>query len=256
MKSFAAITIAFFAANLLHADDMSAPAAPAAPTPAPASVAPATSSSSTAVQVDVTKLLNARVVATFTDGKVVPLGINLDGAGGVATKAAASALKGNPDTAVPDDGTFPANADHPDVVLHFSNADGTGFQVRRMSAPEDFSFDVPPKNYSKMYFFFTSGASGPAPMKVTLTYQDGSTEDRDIICPDWWPDLKPTDVGVFYLAHNLTKWGKGNNIMEKDHHNILGISVDVTPAKVLTSIKVHKTRPLVCFWGATGVPAN
>src|SRR5271163_186615 len=100
MKSFAVIVIAFFAINQLHADDMSAPApTPAAPTPAPNANSPA------AVQVDVSKLLNARVVATFTDGNVVPVGINLDGAGGVATKAAASELKqpkGSPDNTVPD----------------------------------------------------------------------------------------------------------------------------------------------------------
>jgi hypothetical protein len=234
MKWPIACVVALFivSLSLLHADDKA--------------VQPA------AVQVDVSKLLNARVVATFSEGKVVPVGINLDGAGGVATKAAATALNGNPDTAVPDDGTFPANTDHPEVVLHFSNADGTGNQVRRMPQPEDFSFEVPAQNYAKMYLFFTSGASGPAPLHLTLTYQDGTTEEKDIVCPDWWPDLKPTDIGVFYLAHNLTKWSTKSTILEKDHHNILGIGIDVTPTKALTSIKVHKTHPLVCFWGATG----
>jgi len=245
MKSPAAIAVAFFAANLLCAAD----------TPA----ASADTNAPQAVQVDVSKLLNARVVTTLTDGKVVPLQINIDGAGGVATQAAATSLNGKAETAVPDDGTFPANADHPEVVLHFSNADGTGFQVRRLPHEEEFSFDVPPKNYSKMLLCFTSGAAGPAPLKVTLTYQDGTTEERDIVCPDWWSNLDDKtnpNKDVVYVAFNLAKWGVKNNVMEKDHHNIFGIDVRPTAGKVLTSIKVHKTRPLVCFWGATGVPAN
>jgi hypothetical protein len=205
-----------------------------------------------AVQVDVSKLLNARVVTTFTDGQVVPLSINLDGAGGVATQAASESLKTNNNHTVPDDGVFPANADHPEIVLHFSNADGTGYQVRRMPKEEEFSFDVPAKIYAKMFLCFTSGAVGPAPMKVTLTYQDNSTDTRDIVCPDWWNNLDGKNKDVVCVASNLAKFGSKNNIMEKDHHNIFAIDVHPSADKMLTSIKVHKTRPLVCFWGATG----
>jgi hypothetical protein len=240
MKLHCSIAVAFLTINLLsvHAQDSNAPRT---------------------VQVDVSKLLNARVVATFTDGKVVPLQTSVDGAGGVATAAVLTAMGSDNPHSVPDDGTFPANADHPEVVLHFSNADGTGFQVRRLPHEEEFSFDVPPKNYARMFLCFTSGAAGPAPLKVTLTYQDGSTEERDIVCPDWWNNLDDKtnpNKDVVYVAFNLAKWGASNKVMEKDHHNIFGIDVRPTPGKVLTSIKVHKTRPLVCFWGATGVPAN
>jgi len=210
----------------------------------------------TPTQVDVSTILNARVVTTFSGGQVVPLQIDLDGAGGVATAAAVAALgSGNPHS-VPDDGKFAANGDHPEVDLHFSNADGTGMQVRRMPREEEFSFDVPAKNYARMQLFFTSGAAGPAPLKVTLTYQDGSTEQRDVVCPDWWTNLDGTNKDCVYIASNLAKWSKNNKTLEKDHHNIFGLDVHPNPAKVLTSIKVHKTRPLVCFWGATGVPVN
>ena len=208
------------------------------------------------VQVDVSQLLNARVVTTFTGGQVVPLAIDIDGAGGVATAAAAAALGSDNTHTVPDDGTFPADADHPKVVLHFSNADGTGNQVRRAGKPDDFSFAVPPKNYAKMFLFFTSGAAGPAKLKITLTYQDGSTEERDVVCPDWWKNLDGTNPDCVYLAANLAKWGKKNKILEQNHHNIFGLDVHPTLGKVLTQIAVHKTHPLVCFWGATGQPAN
>jgi hypothetical protein len=206
----------------------------------------------TVVQVDVSKLLNARVVTTFSDNKVIPLTINLDGAGGVATKAASDALKTNNDHTVPDDGKFAANADHPEIDLHFSNDDGKGFQVRRMPKEEDFSFDVPANKYARMFLIFTSGAAGPAPMQVTLTYQDKSTETRDIICPDWWTNLDDKNKDVVYVASNLAKFGTKNTILEKDHHNIFGIDIHPAKDKVLSSVKVHKTKPLVCFWGATG----
>ena len=156
MKLQSAVVVVFLTVNFLsvRGQDMNAPAAPN--TNVASVVATAPVSGSGAVQVDVSKLLNARVVTTLTGGQVIPLQINIDGAGGVATQAAATSLNGKAETAVPDDGTFPANADHPEVVLHFSNADGTGFQVRRMPQEEEFSFDVPPKNYAKMILCFTA----------------------------------------------------------------------------------------------------
>jgi hypothetical protein len=220
---------------------------------------PAPAPAGAVVHVDCTKLFNARVVATFTDGKVVPVGIDLDGAGGVATKAVATFLKNDPNTCVPDDGKFPAADGRPEFQLHFSNADGTGNQVLRMPDKHDFSFDVPAKHYSQMYLFFTSGAAGPAPMKVTMTYQDGSTEDRDIVCPDWWELLTEKNnpkKDIFYVGWNLAKYGVNNTkVLEKDHHYIFAIDIHPTPAKTLTAIKVQKTKPRVCFWGATGVAA-
>src|ERR1700722_14135465 len=107
MKLHSTFAIAFltFYPLFLHAQDTNAPAAAATPT-----------NNSTTVQVDVNKLLNARVVTTLTAGQVIPLQTSIDGAGGIATQAAAIALNGKAETAVPDDGTFPANADHPEVV--------------------------------------------------------------------------------------------------------------------------------------------
>lgn len=243
MKSFAAIAFTSLAINIscLAAGDQLAAADTNLPAP---------------VQVDVKSILNARVVATFSDGQVVPLKIDIDGAGGVATTAAASALGSTNPHTVPDDGHFPANADHPDVVLNFTNADGTSDQVRRSAHEDDYFFDVPPKNYSRMMLFFTSGAAGPAALRIVLNYQDGTAEERNIVCPDWWTNLDGTNKDCFYLASNLAKWGKSNKTLEKDHHNIFGLDVHPTPTKVLTRIEVQKTNRIVVFWGATGQPAN
>ena len=236
MKLLAVIVVAIFVANLTHAD-----------APAPTNAPPA-------VQVDVSKILNARGVATLTDGKVVPL--QIDG-GCVITKAAAVALGSKYAHGVPDDGKFPANADHPEVVLHYSNGDGTANQVRISLKEDEYSFDVPPKNYAKMFLFFTSFAHGPAPLQIVLTYQDGTAENRDIIVPDWYKNLDAGDKDCVYLAFDMDKWGKDNKMMEPRHHHIFGLDVHPATGKVLTQIKVHKPlHPIVIFWGATGQPAN
>ncbi len=105
--------------------------------------APTTSAS--VVQIDLSKILNSRGVATLVDGKVVPLQIN----GGVITFAAAAALGVPTVHGVPNDGRFPANADHPEVILPYATA-GAGNQVRLSVNEDAYSFAVPPKKYARM----------------------------------------------------------------------------------------------------------
>jgi len=224
-----------------------------------------------AVQVDVGSLFNARVVTTFSDGKVVPFGANLDGWGGAITKSAVEALGSKNPFSLPDDGKFPANGDHPDVVLSYAKAGGSDNQVHRSGGEkeDEYSFAVPPGKYAKMFLFFNCGNGGRLiPLDVVLTYQDGSTEKRALSLPDWWwnidEDAKakdciywnadPNDKDCVYLASNLAKWGSNNKQMEWNHHNIYGLNVRPARDKVLTKITVHKTKAVVVFWGATGVP--
>src|SRR5258706_7258983 len=77
------------------------------------------------VEVAVDALLNARAVTTLTGGRLVPWTVGIDGNGladGYMT-AAASKFHNDPATVktLPDDGRFPSDARHPEVVLHFSN---------------------------------------------------------------------------------------------------------------------------------------
>src|SRR5258708_5430768 len=74
------------------------------------------------VQVPVDALLNARAVTTLTGGRLVTWTVGIDGNGsadGYLT-AAASKFHNDPPAlkALPDDGRFPADARHPEVVLH------------------------------------------------------------------------------------------------------------------------------------------
>lgn len=86
-----------------------------------------------AVQIDIKDLLNARVVTTTTDGKVNNLKIDIDGAGGHCTMAAAELLKTKDPHALPNDGKFAANDKHPEVVLNYRDGDGEANQARRVA---------------------------------------------------------------------------------------------------------------------------
>jgi len=231
MKAFAVLALTFIPTSLIVAAD--------APIPL-------------AVQVDLSRILNSRGVATLVDGKVVPLQIN----GGVITPEAATALGSKSVHGVPNDGKFAANTDHPEVVLPYAMA-GTGNQVRLSIKEDAYSFDVPPKNYAKMFLFFTSYDSGPASLHITLTYQDGSMETRDIVVPDWYKTLEATDKDCIYLATDLGKWSTDNKQLEWSHHNILGLDVHPASGKVLMQIKVIKpAHPSVVLWRATGQWTN
>jgi len=77
-------------------------------------------------------------------------------------------------------------------------------------------------------FFLPVSTAAAASLHITLTYQDGSTETRDIVVPDWYKNLDAGDKDCVYLASDLGKWSTDNKQLEWCHHNILG--VDVQPA--------------------------
>ena len=129
-------------------------------------------------------LLDARSVTTLTNGQLVVFTLPTDGGNlqnAFATKAVAQ-LKGKPiANALPDDGKFPANDRHPEVVLHFSNdADATSAQTHLMLPSAKINFAVPAATYSKFYLFF-NGAAGGTTIKITLTYTDGTSMSNAVI---------------------------------------------------------------------------
>ncbi|MDB5050229.1 MAG: hypothetical protein JWO30_3300 [Fibrobacteres bacterium] len=212
----------------------------------------------TVLQIPVASILNTRSVTTLTDGKLVTWIIGIDGNGtgdGYLTRAA-SLFNGdvNP-KALPDSGRIAADARHPEVVLNYSNADGTGNQTRYVRGAGDFTFPVPAAKYSKLFLFFTSAEGGSA-LTFLLTYSDG-TETVNVSLPDYYNDLKPDDAVLFYLVKDLAKWNKTNKMAETGHHNIDGIELHPAAGKILTDVKVSKTAPgYLVFWGATGIATS
>ena len=209
------------------------------------------------IQVAVEALLNARAVTTLTGGQLVPWTVGVDG-GGLADgymTAAASRFHNDPATlkALPDDGKFPADARHPEVVLHFSNdAPVTSQQTHYVRGAGNFSFAVPPATYSEMFLFVTS-AEGSSTLHVSMTYAD-TTEAVDITVPDYFTSPPANDPVVFNLASDLPKWTQQNVVAEMNHHNLTGLELRPVASKVLNTIQVDKTAPgYLVFWGATGI---
>ena len=225
----------------------------------------------TVVQFPLTGVLDTRSVFTLTNGTIVPFTLAIDGGNGdvgtgaqngFATKAVAMMKSpGNVANALPDDGHFPADMNHPDVVLSFSNAaDATSPQnhlVKPMAGttpPGTFTFPVNPATYSKLYLFF-HGANGGTTVKITLIYADATTDVTSAMIPDFFN--APSDAKVFVLAPDLAKWTKTTTIAEGDHHNIFGVTVVPTMAKTLSMVKVERgPTGFLVFWGATGVATS
>ena len=149
-----------------------------------------------------------------------------------------------------------AIAEHPEVVLHYSNSDGVSKQVISLSDEEGIKFEVPSGKYSKLFLAFTS-VRGASHMKVDLQYADG-VESKTFELRDCYADLPASDSNSCYLAHNLAKWDKANHMQEKDHHNIDLLNVQPDPKRNLIQIQITKTKEItqLTLWAATAVIAK
>jgi hypothetical protein len=218
-----------------------------------------TAHADTVVQVPLPDLLDGRSVTTLTGGQLVRWTLPTDGGGlqNAFATAAVAAHQGAPiENALPDDGVFPANARHPEVVLHFSNdADATVPQAHLVEPLGSFSFAVPAATYSKFFLFF-NGAAGGTTLTITLSYTD-TTGTETATVPDYYADVSPTDPVIFNLASNLAKWDANNQINEANHHNITGVELNPMPDKILTGIQVDRAAEgNLVFWGATGIATS
>jgi len=112
------------------------------------------------------------------------------------------------------------------------------------------------KRYEKMLVFLTS-AEGPSRLHFKLAYADGSSEQRDVLLPDYYNDAPAGDPNVFSLATNLAKWDATGRMREPSHHYLHGVDLHPDARKELISVDVAKTAPgYLVFWGATGVTGN
>ena len=204
------------------------------------------------IQIDVSAVLNTRSVTTLTKGIPVTWATGIDRENGYLTMAA-SAFMGDTDPhALPDNPLFPANRSHPEIMLHYSNEDGTGNQTRCITDSGEFSFKVPKEKYADLYLILTS-SYGVSSLHFELIYQDG-VDMKNFVVPDWFKDIPENDPDFSYVAHNMGKWGKKNNLNEKDHHNIDALNIHPDPKRILTAIKLIKSPGgYLVFWAATGV---
>jgi len=208
------------------------------------------------VQVNLKSILNARSVSTYSNGKLYPWVRGVDGGGvgnadGYVTHSAAVFLGRTDVLSLPDSARFPANANHPTMILNWSNSDSIDFQTHYLSGLDSVTFSVPPGNYSTIYLALTS-SEGSTAITVVLNYSDGPVTSN-ITLPDY---ATPLTTGFFFVDSNLAKWNNTTNtVKETAGHNIDGYGVPVNAAKTLTSVKLKKntTGSYMVLWGATGV---
>ncbi len=211
----------------------------------------------TVVQLPIDALLDARPVSTLTGGKVVPwtAGQGVDLMDGLVTNAAEASL-GQTGTALPDDGTFPANADHPQALLHFSNsAPSASFQAHLLDDAGTFDFAVPKATYTALFLFMTS-SQGASPLTVTMGYDGGTTSTFAFTLPDWGTGQPlPKDPPIFFnLASGMHKWTAQNAQVDVPVHTITGVLISPDSNKDLVTVAVTKagTGQRLLLWGAVG----
>lgn len=207
------------------------------------------------IQIDLSKILNARPVTTFTNGRLITWTKGIDGNGkadGYLTMAAAIFNGDKNPKGLPDNPLFPATNKHPEILLHYSNSDSITNQAFAFLNNDSVKFEVLPKKYSDMYLAFTS-AEGASQIKINLYYADGM-ESKFFEVPDYYKDILETNTNLCYLAHDLAKWGKVNNMTEKDHHNIDLLNIHPDPKRKLLCIKIEKSEAgYLLLWAITGV---
>ncbi len=185
--------------------------------------------------------------------------IGIDGGGkadGFATTSAARASGDSPAHALPNDGKFAANSEHPLVLLPYGQVHPGEFQARSMPGPSFVEIKVPHKKYRDLFLFFTS-AEGGSLVSLRLDFRDGTSEVSSIDLPDYYREPSPSEKNLFALAPNLAKWNAAGKLAEADHHYIYGWKIASDAHRILQSMTLTKTAPgYLVFWGATGVSAD
>ena len=222
-------------------------------------VAAAQPASPMAVQVDISKLLNARVVITQRDGHLQLVDTNgLDfGHSILLTKTAAEVAGAGKLTPLPDSDLFAANDRHPEVKLHYAQAGGGPQVYRSAQKTATNTIPVPQQNYRQMQLFFIS-AAGPTPISVKLQYVDGSSDLRTTRVPDFYYLPKAGDQGWFVLVDDFGKVDHQGKMTEAAHHYIHGFDLNPDPGKVLQEIEIIKENSgsVLNLFGITGTPAE
>jgi hypothetical protein len=202
-------------------------------------------------------LLDGRPVTTWTAGQIVTWTVGVDDTDGLMT-AAAEAQLNQTGVALPDDGTFPSDARHPDIVLHFSNAaPASAPQAHSVMGAGQFDIPVAEGTYTSVFLIFTS-SKGASPLGFTLTYADGSSSTANVTVPDWAMGAPANDPTLFDLIGGMHKWTAQNQEIDTPNHTLTGVQFAPTAGKALSSIRVNKpdATPVLWFWGATGVASS
>ncbi|SEP13210.1 PKD domain-containing protein [Halorientalis persicus] len=165
---------------------------------------------------------------------------DFDGGGRALVSSSVATDNGrSADRGVPDDGVFAATAEHPRFDLaDFHTAGSNAWQIPGTGSQ---TADVTDGQYETVHVIASAGGAGvgnPAEFKITLDYQDGSSETSNTFTvPDWYSDPSPSDY--YFLRDGMDRWASGYQT-EADPA-IWGYPVSADSTKTLTEITIVVT---------------
>lgn len=214
------------------------------------------------VQFNVTSTFNADVIVNTDPDPPTPYDEDNDpiddpGPGGnfaLLTQSAATAGCPTP-VGLPDNGFFPANADHPIVQIAYNNGN-SGNNARRSPSfsTDTYSFNVPGLNYFAVHLFFTAG-NGSATANVTLNYTFGPPVTTAFTVPDWFNNPVPPNYALFDGGDRMPP--DAPFVCEDSNTTaIFGRSFAADNTRILQSVTIQRTdtsAAVMSFFGATGM---
>lgn len=210
-------------------------------------------STSGALQIDISDLLNGRVVLTAQGGQLQSAQQGLDNSADsrLITHSAAAMTQSGVMTTLPDNDLIGSNGRHPSIQLHYARLDG---QVHRIAAhAEAFHFEVPGQRYRRLQLFFIS-AGATTPLEVHLIYADGSNGKRNTTVPEFHTPPPTDDPRWFSLLSDLgTENAEGKATRGKPGF-LHGFDLNPDPTKKLLKVEVLKldSGSVLNFFAATG----
>jgi len=191
------------------------------------------------VQLDFSAAFNADVVENI--GDLVEGQFDSTGARMLTQAVAEANVPGDDDKGIPNDGTFSANSDHPQVILAATDSND-GNNAWKASGLVTETFAVSPiGQYAEVHFFASAGGVGPsspAKFKVTLNYTDTtSTTSSEFSVPDWFGDISAPG---YYLIDGMDRF-QNPGYEDADTCAIFGFPLSVDANKTLESIDIEIT---------------
>ena len=214
-------------------------------------------SSAAPVQIDISGLLNDRVVVTAQGGQLQPAQHGLDStANSALITHSAAAVAGNL-TGLPDNGQFSGNDRHPTIQLRYARSDG-GPQVHRaISRNESIRVEVPGHRYRRLQLFLIS-SHGTTPLEVHMIYEDGTNGKRNTIAPEFHSAAPSDDPRWFVLASGLSAVALDGKAAGSGSGNLFGFDLNPDPTKKLVRVEMVRqdTGSVLTFFGAAGLVAD
>lgn len=160
-------------------------------------------------QIDLSSIFTVDVIIDHANGGYDTSQLPVDASGYVLlTQSAEDTLFDAGHTGLPDNGFFPANSDHPDVLLGYRNTD-FGNNARRLSPPNDaVTIQLPHRIFHRLQIIGIS-TEGTTTHTATIRYLDGTESAETITYDDWYT----TKLGTrsYRLVNGLDRASIGDN---------------------------------------------